>query len=218
MPRAIGDHFQYQFTLQNRGGTSRSTTLTVNLPAHVSYQGANADRGSGCTDSRQVVTCQLGAVPAGSTTTVVVNVTLGGTGTLTLSASTSSSPADARASDGSASLSIRTGGSAPAPVPLKPPTAPIARLIVSALHALSLHAKSPAVQLHLSSSRATSITVTLLDAKGHRLAGWSRRVKAGKNTLKLVLPGKAKHRGSDRLKIVAAGSKTAKILALRLVA
>ena len=54
--------------------------------------------------------------------------------------------------------------------------------------------------------------LTLVDGKGRKLVGWIRRESAGSRNLWLPLPRNARHPGSDKLRITAAGSPVAKIL------
>lgn len=219
-PHAVGDSFQYQFTLTNPGNGSASTTLTVTLPSQTTYGGSNVQRGPGCSASGTTVTCPLDFFPAGLTTTVLVCATVTGNGTLTMTASTSSQPADTNPADSAVSLSLTVGGAVtPAPVPLQPTTkttkpSPIATLLVSGLKALSLHVKHPTVVFQLRASKTTSLTIVLLDGKGRKLASWTRKAGKGSNLLRLTLPSKARRAGHDRLKITAAGSRTPKLLAL----
>jgi hypothetical protein len=94
IPHAVGDQFNYVLTITNPGNGSASTTLTVNLPAGISYGGSKVDRGPGCSAAGQVVTCPLDFFPAGLSSTVLIGATVTANGTLTMATSTTSSPAD----------------------------------------------------------------------------------------------------------------------------
>ena len=52
-PHNVGDQYAYEITILNTGANAESATLTVNLPAQTSYNGALVDRGPGCSASGQ---------------------------------------------------------------------------------------------------------------------------------------------------------------------
>ncbi len=125
-PSGIGVGFSYVVTLINEGVQgSSSTTLTVGLPAGVSYVSSQVDRGSGCTAAGQTLTCPLDFFPAGLTQHVIVNVTVTALGALVCTASAVSVPPDSNPADGSAVLTLNAGSVAPVPsTPVAPtPTA-----------------------------------------------------------------------------------------------
>jgi hypothetical protein len=51
------------------------------------------------------------------------------------------------------------------------------------------------------------LRLVLNDAKGVTLARWHVHARAGRHTLSLLLPPKARHKGHDRLRVSAAGAK-----------
>jgi hypothetical protein len=54
-------------------------------------------------------------------------------------------------------------------------------------------------------SQAAKVKVTLVDAKRHLVAGWSKTIKKGSAKLGLVLPAKARHTGHDTVQVTVAG-------------
>ena len=213
--------FSYVVTLVNNGiQGSSSTTLTVNLPPQVSLTSTQVDRGPGCTASGQVVTCPLDFFPSGLTQHVILNVTVTATGTLVCSASDVSVPPDANPADDSASLAIAVGVQAPAvasPVftqqATSPPPAsarPATVTVVAAPKPVSLSVAKPVLTLTTKLSKATTLNLVLLNAKGHVVARWTRRVKAGAAKLSLVLPVQARKAGRNTLRITPSGQGKAK--------
>ena len=84
--------------------------------------------------------------------------------------------------------------------------------MLAALKPVSVHGKHPSLRLSIKASKATGVTFVLLNAKGKIVARWTRHEKAGTTAFVLLLPAKARHPGHRKLKITAAGSKTAKVL------
>jgi len=139
-------------------------------------------------------------------------------GTLVMSTSVFSNPAELNA-DGSVTTTLNLGGAAPTPsfTPTpsstpKPSTVPkastpaFATLVLDALKPVLLHVRKPSLHATVKASKATTLTLTLRDKKGHALASWHERAKAGKNTYTLLLPAKAKKPGRGTLEVLAAGS------------
>ena len=120
-PAKVGDQFAYVITITNAGTGSSASTLTVNLPAQVTYNGSVVDRGPGCSSSGQTVTCPLDFFPTGLQDTVVIGAKVTATGTLVMTTATSSSPGDTNPTDGNTNVTIQVG-SAAAPAPFTPPT------------------------------------------------------------------------------------------------
>jgi len=81
-------------------------------------------------------------------------------------------------------------------------------LTVSVLHAVILGGRSPALTLIVHPSKATTLSLTLRNAKGETLATWHRRVKAGAHRLSFVLPPKARHAGKDTLRLSSTEGRT----------
>ncbi|MGB9898224.1 right-handed parallel beta-helix repeat-containing protein, partial [Thermanaerothrix sp.] len=114
-----GATFDYTLTVSNAGPkAANALTLTLNLPAGVTYQSAS---GSGwtCNYSAGTVTCTATSLASGANTTVTVNVTAPAqAGTLTATASVrADSPTDPNSANNSASADTTvvvlppTGGS-----------------------------------------------------------------------------------------------------------
>ncbi len=71
----------------NTGGASNGSSLTVNLPSQVSYQGFHVDRGPGCSASGQTISCNLDFFPPGQSSTVEIGAQVIAIGTATLTTS-----------------------------------------------------------------------------------------------------------------------------------
>jgi hypothetical protein len=81
-----------------------------------------------------------------------------------------------------------------------------------------LHLKSPRLTFSVHLSRASTLVLTLLDARGRTVALWREKGKKGTNTYSLLLPSKTRHAGHDKLRLTATGSSKPKLLAVALVA
>jgi hypothetical protein len=109
------------------------------------------------------------------------------------------------------------------PTPLVPPgTKPVtpsfASLTVAALKPVLLHMKRPSLRVTVKATKATSLTIVLVDSTGKIVARWSKRKGTGTSTFVLLLPAKARHKGHDSLKLTATGNPTAKLLPVLLKA
>jgi Subtilase family/Domain of unknown function DUF11/Fibronectin type III domain/WD40-like Beta Propeller Repeat len=216
IPRAVGDSFVYTVTVTNQGTNSDGTTLTINLPAGVSYQGSKVDRGPGCTISGQTLACFLDFFPAGAGSTVLVFAQVTSLANLVLTTSVSSSPGEISATDGAVMFTLNlassggppSGSFAPVPPPGTTPskTSTAAALSLSGLKTVLLHAKKPSLEFTARVSKTMTLTLTLLDSTGRQLARWTRYARAGSNSFTLLLPSKAKHAGHDVLKVSATGT------------
>jgi len=222
-PQHVGDQYAYVITVQNTGSTSGASTLTVNLPSQVAFNGSITDRGPGCTASGQTVTCPLDFFPAGLQDTVTIGARVAQPGTLVMTTSTSSSPPEIAPDDGVASSTIQIAA-APAPPTTTPaaprPTRTAARaavvLSLSRPKPILLSARHPSVALVVTVSKATRLTFDLRDAGGRKLAHWSRRARKGRNAFVLALPPRARHRGHEILRISETGGSRSKTVVLTL--
>src|SRR5262249_34438007 len=68
-----------------------------------------------------------------------------------------------------------------------------------------LHRHPPLLKLSLTLTRAGKLELALLDSKGRVLSRWSRNEKAGRRSLELVLPVKARRPGHDRVRVTVSG-------------
>jgi probable HAF family extracellular repeat protein len=225
-PHNVGDTYAYSINLVNNGGSSNNTTLTVNLPSQTSYNGAVVDRGPGCTSAGTTVTCSLDFFPGGQTSTVIVGAKVNSLGTLVMTTSVTSNPSELNA-DGSVTTTLTLGGAtaptpspAPAPTPLPPKSLPqsLATLTLFALKPTLLHTQKPSLHLSLKASKATELTLTLRDKKGHTLATWHRHAASGSDTYALLLPAGARKPGHDTLQIDETGNTTHKTLGVTVTA
>jgi uncharacterized repeat protein (TIGR01451 family) len=74
-PAAIGSPLTYTLTVTNHGPFgATSVTVTDALPIDVAFVSANSSQG-GCVEQNRIVSCALGAIPAGGSATVSVEVT-----------------------------------------------------------------------------------------------------------------------------------------------
>jgi hypothetical protein len=119
------------------------------------------------------------------------------------------------------SAAFTPAGAAPSTpqTPVTPaPAAAFAKLVLEALRPVVLHSHKPSLHVNVKASKATTITLTLRDRNGHRLASWHRHAEAGKNTYSLLLPPKARKPGHETLQVAAAGSPAARTLGVTLKA
>ncbi len=84
------------------------------------------------------------------------------------------------------------------------------------MKAILFSAPKPKLSLTVKVSKGTTLVLTLLDSKGHKLAGWAEREKTGVHKLSLLLPSKARHPAHDRLRITETGNSTPKTLPVTL--
>jgi serine protease AprX len=109
-PVGIGSTLTYTATVSNLGPVAASgASLTVTLPASVTYSGASAV----CARSGQTVTCALGNLAAGGSTQVQIWVVPNSVGTITATASVSSSVPDRETANNTANASTTVVGSSP---------------------------------------------------------------------------------------------------------
>ena len=217
-PHDVGDQYAYAITILNTGGNSDSSTLTVNLPAQTSYNGAIIDRGPGCSASGQTVTCPLDFFNFGLQTTVTIGAKVNALGTLVMSTAINSSPGEANPSDGVVTVSLNLTGSSPAPpAAFTPPTVPgkpqqtiqavkFATLAFSKPKTIHLSVAHPSLGLAVKASGAATFTIELVNSKGKKLAGWTKHVRAGTTSYSLRLPPGARHAGHDLVVIKETGN------------
>jgi uncharacterized repeat protein (TIGR01451 family) len=93
-PVTVGDNITYTVTVSNSGpDTTQNVTLTDTLPGSTTYVSATLGQDS-CDEVGGVVTCSLGDILNGGTTSVEIVVTTTAAGTLTNSASVAADTAD----------------------------------------------------------------------------------------------------------------------------
>jgi uncharacterized repeat protein (TIGR01451 family) len=118
-----GSVISYTITARNAGpSTATNVTLTDEIPAGVTFLGAQASQGS-CSGST-TITCNLGTLASGASAQVVIDVRADQAGTITNTASTRAAQADPSESDNRASATTTVLAA-----PLAPP--PQCRLSVS---------------------------------------------------------------------------------------
>ena len=89
-----------------------------------------------------------------------------------------------------------------------------ATLTIRGLKTVHLKAKHPTITFTVTLSKATLLHLTLTTAKVKKLAGWTKHESAGKHTIALLLPVKARHAGRDKLRITETGNPTARTVAV----
>ena len=81
-----------------------------------------------------------------------------------------------------------------------------------------LDVKHPSLLLTVRASAPTSLTIKLVDGKGHIVANWSKHPRKGSNSYKLALPPAARHAGHHALRITEAGKRAPITLQVTLAA
>ena len=112
----------------------------------------------------------------------------------------------------------------PAPVPAASPklvsngSRGFATLTVSNLKTVvfGTSKSKPRLSLTLKLSERTTLVLTLLDSRAHRLARWIEHEKAGLHKLALLLPRIARHKGHDTLRITETANNKPKTLPVNL--
>ena len=97
------------------------------------------------------------------------------------------------------------------------PAASVAVVTLPAAKTVSLAAKHPTLSFTLKVSAATILQLKLVAAHGQTLGSWSVRVAKGAKKLSLVVHGKARRPGKDKLVIAQRGSTRTKALTVSLV-
>jgi hypothetical protein len=224
IPHNVGDTFNYLITVTNpTGGASNDTTLTVNLPSQVSYQGSRVDRGPGCTVNGQTISCNLDFFSPGLSSTVSIGAQVNATGTATLTTSSYSSPQEYNPADSAITYTLTLGSgttATPPPVTTPPPSATdaAATLELTGLKTILLGHGKPDLDFKLDASKGTKLTVKLLGKRNKLVASWHKTASKGKNILQLTLPPKARHPGKDKLELVEAGTTAVKSFTVTLKA
>jgi hypothetical protein len=153
-------------------------------------------------------TCSSPGVTASFTNTVLASATTG-PGDVIGAATTASVTVQPLTPPPSAPVSVLN------PKP-SPDVSKGAALVVSGLATIRLNTPKPKLSLTVKASKATTLSLTLLDSGGHKLASWSERAQPGKQKLSLLLPANARHPGHDKLRITETGHSTPKRLSITL--
>ena len=85
---------------------------------------------------------------------------------------------------------------------------PPLKITLAALAKIKFGAAHPKLSATVKLTETATLTLTLLDANGHKLASWSRHETAGSHTISVALPAKARHAGKDTLRVGAHGAAT----------
>lgn len=110
-PAYLNDVLTYTFTVVNYGPSADSSVVfTDTLPAGVSFVSA-ASQG-GCANASGTVTCNLGSLASGASTTVTITVTATATGTLSNTATVSGSGTDPNPANNSTTVMVTVNSSA----------------------------------------------------------------------------------------------------------
>jgi uncharacterized repeat protein (TIGR01451 family) len=130
-PLSVGDTLTYTIVVTNNGPDGATgTSLSQNLPPGVTFGSASPDQGS-CGQAAGVVSCNLGALAVGQSTTITVTVIPTTPGTITSTVSVSSNEADSNLSNNAdATVTLVLGPTAtptsnatPTPTPTATPDA-----------------------------------------------------------------------------------------------
>jgi hypothetical protein len=103
----------------------------------------------------------------------------------------------------SATTSWSISGSAEPPAVTPKPPSP-AQLSITGIKPVRLAPAPPTLRFGAELSKATTLDLLLLDARGATVGRWTIRAKQGANAVSLVLPLAARHPGRDTLRITQA--------------
>lgn len=104
-PATVRRPMTYTLVAANAGPSAATAVLTAVLPARATFVSASP----GCTlgsKKAHMVTCQLGAIAAGGSTSVAITVAPGAKGTATSTVSVAGGPVDTSPGDNSATMSV----------------------------------------------------------------------------------------------------------------
>ena len=218
-PHNVGDQYAYAITILNTGANSDSSTLTVNLPAQTSYNGAIIDRGPGCSASGQTVTCRSTSSTSGSRRlwSSERRSTLWHAGHVDrdqlepgrgqpIGRSRDRDPESHGLEPGSARRVHAADGARQAAA--DDPGRQVATLSISKPKKIHLSVAHPSLGLAVKASGAATFTIELVNSKGKKLAGWTKHVRAGTTPYSLRLPPGARHAGHDLVVIKETGNPT----------
>ena len=105
---SVNSNFNYIAGITNNGSASATAvTFTDTLPAGVTFVSATGTQGT-CGAVGNVVTCNVGTLPSGTTAAVTITVTAIAAGTISNTASVASSTADTNAANNSATANINS--------------------------------------------------------------------------------------------------------------
>jgi hypothetical protein len=151
--------------------------------------------------------CSLSGVTGSFTNTMTVTAITGPGPTLTQTAS----------ADVTVQAAPQAPISTPAPTTTVPSssnptreTATVATVSTVTTKVVMLDTAEPKLALTLKLSKATTVTLTLVNSKGHVVGHWTQKVAAGSHSLKLVLPKTARKAGTDTLRVTTHGSTRVK--------
>jgi len=144
-------------------------------------------------------TCSLNGVTANFTNTVVASATTGPGPTISTTATAAVTVQAALTPPPSAPVSVAS------PTRVSGGSRGFATLVVSRLKTIVLDTSKPKLSLTVKVSKGTTLVLTLLGSKGHKLAGWIERERTGSHKLSLLLPLTARHKGHDTLRITETG-------------
>jgi hypothetical protein len=136
--------------------------------------------------------CSLASVTASFSNTVTATVTTGPGPVITATAG--------------AAVTVQPAATPASTPPAADPRQTSAALVVFGVKPVRLGTPKPRLSLTIAAPRRMTLVLTLLDARGRKLAGWVRRTESGTHRLSLVLPARARKPGRDRLRISAAGA------------
>jgi Putative esterase len=141
--------------------------------------------------------------------------------------STSSTPPQSNPVTSPATVPTPPATPTPSPTPPATPTpSPALRSTASAAVAVTVTAsktvklgqKRPVLTVTVKMTKPAELTLKLLGKKSRKLAAWSKRAHAGKNTYALLLPTTARRSGRHTLVITQVGARAAKRIAVTLIA
>jgi uncharacterized repeat protein (TIGR01451 family) len=110
-PVTVGNNLTYTIVVSNNGPeTGTGVTLTDTLPSSVTYVSATSTQGT-CTRSGSTVTCNIGTLANGASTTVTIIVTPTAAGTITNTASVTCNETDTNSGNNTATATTTVNAS-----------------------------------------------------------------------------------------------------------
>jgi uncharacterized repeat protein (TIGR01451 family) len=187
----VGDDITYTLAVKNNHATATAPSVTVTdaLPSSLTFVAASAAQGS-CSGST-TVTCAIGSLGPGQSTTATIVAKTTVTGPVTNTADVSTSVPDTSTTNNSSSFTTQVNEVQPQPQPPTPPPAPVLSPLKLSPAAFKAAKSGPPVATGTTRGTILSYTVSEAATSTFRFKKGVRGVKKGR---KCVAPPKKKTR------------------------